>query len=139
MAMSSDFFEILLPKPVPFSEFDIFMGFLVNDSAKYEVFRASNILTTFPFATLPLLTIGDDDCLLVISPEFVFCTCPFTVLAAPGLDLPAERGLSGNVVLRFGGVLCGKSWRIDGLDMRPFEGKDVNRQVLRVGVDGLEF
>lgn len=170
MAMSSDFFEILLPKPVPLSEVDIFIGFLVNDSGKCEVFRASNVSNTFPLvwgrplpggsASLPLLTIGDD-CLLVILPEFVFSTCPFTVMAAPGLDLPAERGLSGKVVLRFGGVSCGKSWRTMGcgggrmretgelgLDMRPFEGKarppdgkDGTREgagVLRVGVDGLE-
>lgn len=121
--MSSDFFEILLPKPVPLSEFDIFIGFLVNDSGKCEVLRASNVSTTFPLAwgrpplpgcsaSLPLLTIGDD-CLLVILPEFVFSTC-FTVMAAPGLDLPAERGLSGKVVLRFGGVSCGKSGRMMG-------------------------
>lgn len=30
-------------------------------------------------------------------------------MEAPGRDLPAERGLSGNVVLRFGGVSWGKS------------------------------
>ena len=30
-------------------------------------------------------------------------------MTAPGRDLPAETGLSGNVVLRFGGVSRGKS------------------------------
>jgi len=29
--------------------------------------------------------------------------------AIPGLDLPADSGLSGNFVLKFGGVLLGKS------------------------------
>lgn len=75
-------------------------------------------------------------------------------MAAPGLDLPAEGGLSGKVVLRFGGVSCGKSGRlIDsgrdrirepgelGLDMfptfLPFEdGAIEDVGVLRVGVDG---
>lgn len=89
---------------------------------------------------------------------------PFT----PGLDLPAERGLSGKVVLRFGGVSCGKSGRLIGCGggrrrglgelglevdptLRPFEdnprppegkaGVDGEREgvrLLRVGVEGLE-
>lgn len=58
-------------------------------------------------------------------------------MLAPGRDLPAETGLSGNVVLRFGGVSRGKSdgttgWgggrirglgelgREDGAELRPF-------------------
>lgn len=58
--------------------------------------------------------------------------------AAPGLDLPAETGLSGRVVLRFGGVSSGKSGgtigcgggrtrglgelgRDDGAELRPLD------------------
>lgn len=107
--------------------------------------------------SLPLATIGDDG-LLAILAEFV-------AMAAPGLDLPAERGLSGKVVRRFGGVSCGKSGGMIGcgvartrgpgpgelgLDMGPeprplednarAEGEDVAEGVglLRVGVDDLE-
>lgn len=58
--------------------------------------------------TLPLVTTGDD-CLLgkFAAPEF--STFPFKVTVKPGLDLPAESGLSGKVVRRFGGVSSGKS------------------------------
>lgn len=89
---------------------------------------------------------------------------PFT----PGLDLPAERGLSGKVVLRLGGVSWGKSGRLIGCGggrkrglgelglevdptLRPFEdnprppetedvvdGEREGVRLLRVGVDGLE-
>lgn len=162
MAMSSDFFEIFLPKPAPLSDF---MGFLVSDSGTCKVLRGSDVSITCPLVLgrlleggsmiLPLVTIGDD-CLLAV--------LPFVVMAAPGLDLLAERGLSGKVVLRFGGVSCGKSGGTMGcgggrtrglgelgLDVgpalrpfedneRPAEGEEVEEGVglLRVGVDGLE-
>lgn len=117
--------------------------------------------------SLPLLTMGDD-CLLVTFAGLVVSTFPFTVAAAPGLDLPAESGLSGKVVRRFGGVSRGKSGRTigcgggrtrglgelgrdnDGAALRPFEGVraieaedpvDVVREgaeFRREGVDGLE-
>lgn len=69
---------------------------------------------------------------------------------APGRDLPAETGLLGNVVLRFGGVSRGKSggttssW---GRELRPFNGPVDKEAVVgdgdgnkwrRVGVEGRE-
>lgn len=85
-------------------------------------------------------------------------------MAAPGRDLPAETGLSGNVVLRFGGVSRGKSGgttgcgggRTRGLgelaldvgaELRPFngtrpaefddgDGDGDGSELLRVGVEG---
>ncbi|KAJ0955201.1 hypothetical protein HanPSC8_Chr01g0000151 [Helianthus annuus] len=107
MAMSSDFFEMLLPNPVPFSEFNTFVGFLVVDSTACPL--ACNRPRPSGSASLPLATMGDDGLLV-----FVFSTLPFTVKAAPGLDLPADTGLSGKLVLRFGGVSFGKSGRLMG-------------------------
>lgn len=45
-----------------------------------------------------------DGCLLDKFPELGVSVFPFPVTARPGRDLPAESGLSGKVVLRFGGV-----------------------------------
>ncbi|MCI26804.1 hypothetical protein A2U01_0048001, partial [Trifolium medium] len=71
-------------------------------------------------------------------------------LPAPGRDLPAESGLSGNVVLRFGGVSRGKSGgttgcggartrglgelaRDDGAELRPLnEGRPAEIEELIV-------
>ena len=89
--------------------------------------------------TLPLVTIGDDECLLGKFVGLGVSMFPFTVTATPGLDLPAEIGLSGKVVRRFGGVSSGKSGRTIGCGggrtrglgelgrdvgaaLRPFEG-----------------
>lgn len=116
IAISSDFFDIFLPNPVPFSELVDFTGFLIKDSGKCEeVLRESTLSTTCPLRPLPggsairpLLTIGEE-CLLVILPVFEASKLPFTVVEPLGLDLPAERGLSGKVVLRFGGVSWEKS------------------------------
>lgn len=58
--------------------------------------------------SLPLGTIGEE-CLLGIFIELVVSWFVFVVTEALGLDLPAEIGLSGNAVLRFGGVSRGKS------------------------------
>ena len=117
--------------------------------------------------SLPLVTIGDK-CLLGIFTELLVSWFAFTVTEPPGLDLPVEIGLSGKVVLRFGGVSRGKSGGTtgcggvrtrgpgelgldDGAALRPFE---IMRPVedeapaaedregvgfLRVGVDGLEL
>lgn len=57
---------------------------------------------------LPRTTMGDD-CLLGKAVELVVSVFRFKVIAAPGLDLPADGGLSGKVVRRFGGVSSGKS------------------------------
>lgn len=156
MAMSSDFFEIFLPYPVPVtpSEFDIFIGLFVSDSGTGNCPLEGGGSVT---VCLPLVTIGDDCLLDILAAEVV-------AMAVPGLDLPAERGLSGKVVLRFGGVSCGKSGGMIGwgggrtrglgelgLDVGPTvrpledkarteEGEDVAEGVglLQVGVDGLE-
>lgn len=50
-----------------------------------------------------------DECLLDVLAVVVVSELPFIVTVLPGLDLPAESGLSGKVVLRFGGVSRGKS------------------------------
>ena len=115
---------------------------------------------------LPLLTIGDEARLGILTDAWVSEVFPFKVLT-PGRDLPAETGLSGNVVLRFGGVSRGKSGgttgcggaqirglgelgREDGAELRPFngtrpaeveelvaeEGERDGIELLRVGVEG---
>ena len=58
--------------------------------------------------SLPLVTMGDE-CLLGRLPLDVASEFPFVETTEPGRDLPAETGLSGKVVLRFGGVSRGKS------------------------------
>lgn len=85
---------------------------------------------------LPLLTIGEECRLGILTDACVSELFPRKV-PAPGRDLPAESGLSGNVVLRFGGVSRGKSGgttgcgggrtrglgelgRDDGAELRPF-------------------
>lgn len=168
--MSRDFFEILRPNPELSGE--IFAGFRVDNS-----FRESIASFSWPLAcvrplpldsvSLPLVTTGDE-CLL--GTEAVLCmgsTFPFTLRVAPGLDLPADIGLSGKVVRRFGGVSCGKSWSTIGcgggrtrgpgelgreteaplrllVRLRPpgVEGTDIGdkdgAEFRRVGVDGLD-
>lgn len=106
MAMSSDFFEIFLPNPVPFSELITFTGFLVTDSTCP---LACNRPRPGGSASFPLAATGEG-CLLV----FISSAFPFTVMAAPGLHLPADTGLSGKQVLRFGGASFGKSGRLMG-------------------------
>ena len=63
--------------------------------------------------SLPLVTAGDD-CLLGRFTGLGVSAFPFKVITAPGLDLPAESGLSGKVVRRLGGVSSGKSGRTIG-------------------------
>lgn len=59
------------------------------------------------------MTIGDE-CFLGIFTELLVSWFDFTVAEPPGLDLPAEIGLLGKVVLRFDGVSRGKSGRTTG-------------------------
>lgn len=54
------------------------------------------------------MTTGDE-CLLGVFTELVVSWFAFMVTELPGLDLPAETGLSGKVVLRFAGAPRGKS------------------------------
>jgi len=111
--------------------------------------------------------LAGEDGRLEMLPELGLSELAFDVIEAPGLDLPAETGLSGNDVLRLGGVSSGKSGgtrgccdRTLGLGelgwdvvvwLRPFDrtraveterfGPDdeVDTGFLRVGVDGREF
>lgn len=115
---------------------------------------------------LPLVTMGDDSRFGILTgiwdSEF-----PFKVATTPGRDLPAETGLSGIVVLRFGGVSRGKSGGTTGLgggrarglgelgrdggaELRPFNeirpdevevpviGDGDGAELRRVGVEGRE-
>lgn len=117
--------------------------------------------------SLPLDTVGDA-CLLGAFTWPTVSEFAFVFIAAPGRDLPAESGLSGKVVLRFGGVSREKSGGITGcwgargrgpgelgLDggpgTRPFEvirpadvevpeeGNAEGAEFRRVGVDGREL
>lgn len=119
MAMSRDFFEIVRPNPV--LSVDVFAG-LRDDNSLLESTTSFNgplesvRLLPVGSETLPLLTTGDD-CRLVTLVLFVIGSAfPFPVRATPGLDLPADIGLSGKLVLRLGGVSCGKSWSTLGCD-----------------------
>ena len=154
-----------------------FTGFRIAKSETCDVFRDSCMSDACPLectrvltggsVSLPLVTIGDE-CLLGIFTELLVSWFAFTVTEPPGLDLPAEIGLSGKVVLRFGGVSRGKSGGTTGccgglirgpgeLDrdagatlrpfetMRPAEGEAATAEdregtgFRRVGVDGREF
>lgn len=64
--------------------------------------------------SLPLAITGDDDLLTTAVVFDVGSTYPFAARLAPGLDLPADNGLSGNVVRRLGGVSRGKSGSMTG-------------------------
>lgn len=123
--MSSDFFEIVLPNPeLSVDVAEVFIGFRIDSSeTSDDALRDSTVSTACPLecerpltegsVSLPLETMGDG-CLLGKFPGVDISIFPFTVTAAPGLDLPAESGLSGNVVRRFGGVSSEKSGRIIG-------------------------
>lgn len=124
IAMSSDFFEIFLPNPeLSVDVAEGFIGFRIDNSGTCDALRDSIVSMTCEIACkrpfpgdsmiLPLETMGDG-CLLGTFVGVGVSTFPLTVRAAPGLDLPAESGLSGNVVRRFGGVSSEKSGRIIG-------------------------
>lgn len=115
---------------------------------------------------LPLVVAGEDGLLDRLT-ELGDSGLVFDVRAAPGLDLPAETALSGNVVLKFGGASSRKSGGITdccdrtlglgelGRDvdvwLRPFDrirpvaterlgvDEEVDTEFRRVGVDGREF
>jgi hypothetical protein len=122
IAISSDFLDMFLPKPL-LSVGDGLTGFRRDGSGKCATLRDS--IASFPplvlwtrllplgSTCLPLEVIGDEfllgTLLLAVLLEVGVSTCTFTVRAAPGLDLPAEIGLSGRVVRRFGGVSSEKS------------------------------
>lgn len=176
IAISRDFFEIFLPNPVLSVAVvdEVFTGFRMPRSGRCWAFLGSGTsrcpleytrLLPGASVSLPLETMGDD-CLLGTTTAAGVSNFPFTTTAAPGRDLPAEIGLSGKVVLRFGGVSRGKSRGIIGcgggrtrglgelgLDvgagLRPFErrpaegegldaGDKEGNECRRVGVDGRE-
>lgn len=116
IAMSRDFFEMVPPNPA--LSVGVLMGFLIGNCEAREALPESGASVTCPFAStgplpedsvsLPLLTIGDE-CLLCKFPAFGISTAPLTEAGAPGLDLPADSGLSGNEVRKFEGVSSEKS------------------------------
>lgn len=119
MAMSSDFFEIDLPNPLLSDAVgEAFTGLLPPKSEELESLLVSGpslrcpLVFTRPLpgvsVSLPLETVGDAALLGMVTVD-VGSGLPLTDAAGVGRDLPAEIGLSGNVVLRFGGVSRGKS------------------------------
>lgn len=104
----------------------VFTGFLVDKSETCEALRESDISLSCPLpsarplpagsVSLPLLTMGDD-CLRGFATLGV-SALPLVVTEGFGLDLPADRGLSGSVVRRFGGVSSEKSGGTIGCDGR---------------------
>lgn len=169
IAISSDFFEIVLPNPVLSAGVaEGLTGFRFRVSKPFETLRASLILPPCPFACgrplngdstiLPLETTGEAGRLATFTGDGG-SSLPFTVRAAPGRDLPAESGLSGRVVRRLGGVSREKSGGITGCaGVRTLGlgelGRDSDRvagdegagagerdgaELRRVGVDGREI
>lgn len=96
----------------------VFIDFLVDNSKGSEALRELGVSATCPFdsprplaedsVSLPLLTTGDG-CRLGKFPAIGVSILPLTATAAPGLDLPADSGLFGSVVLKFDGVSSEKS------------------------------
>ena len=56
------------------------------------------------FEILPLVTLGEHDCLLGLLLEMGASLTDHATLGAPGLPLVVEGGRSGIVVLKFGGA-----------------------------------
>lgn len=115
IAISIDFFDIVRPNPL--LSVDAFTGFRVDGSL-----RESMVSVNCPLAsgrlpedseTLPLAITGDDG-LLALGVFDVGSAFPLAARLAPDLDLPADSGLSGNVVRRLGGVSRGKSGSMTG-------------------------
>ena len=73
--------------------------------------------------------VAGEDGLLDIFTELGLSGLAFDVREAPGLDLPAETGLSGNAVLRLGGVSSGKSGGITGCCDRTLGLGELGRDV----------
>lgn len=96
----------------------VFTGFLTGNSETLDTFRDSgNSTCPIPCtrtleagsASLPFVTLGDECLRSSLLGPAVFSELAFAVTETPGRDRPAESGLLGKVVLRFGGVLTGKS------------------------------
>ncbi|WVZ16646.1 hypothetical protein V8G54_009628 [Vigna mungo] len=119
IAISSDFFEMVLPRPLlSVAGVEDFTDFLADTSEVSPAFAWPRLFDVNS-ESLPLLAIGDC-CLLDMVVTTGVCISEFgfkgRVTAAPGRDLPAETGLSeGSDVLRFGGVSRGKSGGTIGL------------------------
>lgn len=120
MAISSEFFENDLPRPLLLSVVtveEVFRVLREVTSETFEILLGSGasalcccplppLKRPFPCVSamsLPLVTTGD---------EFLLVMGPLgsgLAFAAAGLDLPADTGLPGRVVLRLGGVSREKS------------------------------
>lgn len=97
---------------------ELFTGFRKANSGTCGGFQGSGPSARCPLefaraltvesVSLPLVVMGDD-CLLGVLMGAGASEFPFMVRGTPGRDLPAETGLSGKVVLRFGGVSREKS------------------------------
>lgn len=118
MAISSDFFEIDLPNPLLSAVVgEAFTGLLPPKSEELGCFLVSELSLRYPLVfarplpevsvSLPL-TVGDAALLGMVTVD-VGSGLPLTDAAGDGRDLPAEIGLSDNVVLRFGGISREKS------------------------------
>lgn len=125
-AISSDFFEIVLPKPVLSVAAADFIGLRVPASDTTD-FRISGGLVWCPLfcdktfggfsGNLLRGTMGKDSLRFGVTEATVSefeLEFDRTVSAAPGRILPAEADRSGNFVLRLGGVSSGKSGRSTG-------------------------
>lgn len=131
IAISNDFFEMVLPSPL-FSEAVVEH---LTDLLATTSEASAALVWPRPFPvysdSLPLLAIGDG-CLLDMLTGACISEFGFEgrVTTARGRDLPAETGLSeGNVVLRFDGVSRGKSGGTTGRGHSEWR---------RVGVEGRE-
>lgn len=94
--------------------------------------------TELPLACIGVLPLdGEHDCLLGLPPAGPLgSTEADRGLGAPGLPLVAESGLSGNVVLRFGGVSSEKPGMSDGFHGLDLTVGDAGRDTAGV-LDGV--
>lgn len=129
----------------------VFIDFLVVNSKGNEALRESSVSATCPFesprplaedsVSLPLLT--GDGCRLGKVPAIGVSILALTETAAPGLDLPADSGLFGSVVLKFDGVSSEKSGGTIGWGVRLTGGsgelgRDIEATVLPLVTARLE-
>ncbi|GKE46792.1 hypothetical protein Tco_1478050, partial [Tanacetum coccineum] len=123
--------------------------FCVSESGKCEVLRGSKLPAVCPLtwgrplpsgSTIrPLVTIGEECLLVILSLVFKLSRLPFAVVEPTGLDLPAERGLSGELSLELDPAVQGvedNACPAEAEDVVDVEREGV--QLLRVGVDGRE-
>lgn len=123
IAISKEFFEMVLPNPeLSVDVVEAITDFRATASGAWWSWAlAGPQLLPVASVSLPLVTMGDD-CRLGILIEDLDSEFPLKVTATPGRDLPAETGLSGNVVLRFGGVSREKSGGTTGWGERRGRG-----------------